>query len=99
MKADGRVVIYRPGHPNAQKSGHIYRARYVMSQHLGRPLEDNELVKHINGDLGDDRLSNLELVEVKIGSRVGRKSRVPKPPRRRPRRRRRKRRSYEHASN
>lgn len=39
-----------------------YRYRYVMEQHIGRPLRTDEHVHHINDDPTDDRLENLQLL-------------------------------------
>lgn len=40
----------------------VYEHRYLMAQHLGRELEFNEFVHHINGDTFDNDLKNLQLV-------------------------------------
>lgn len=39
----------------------IQEHRYVMEQSLGRRLSPKELVHHINGDILDNRLENLEI--------------------------------------
>lgn len=37
--------------------------RWLMEQHLGRPLHAGEHVHHRNGDAHDNRIENLEVVE------------------------------------
>lgn len=53
--------LYKPGHPNAGKHGHLLEHRFVMSEMLGRPLRENETVHHRNGRRDDNRPENLEL--------------------------------------
>lgn len=59
---DGYVIRVVMGHPNAKnKMGHILEHRYIMSEHLGRPLMRNETIHHKNGIRDDNRIENLEL--------------------------------------
>lgn len=53
---DGRVW-------NNGKPIRIRRARWIMEQHIGRPLLKTEVVHHINDIKTDDRIENLKILE------------------------------------
>jgi hypothetical protein len=60
----GYVLIKRRGHPNATKDGYVMEHRLKMSDKIGRPLENWELVHHKNGIRNDNRIENLELLTL-----------------------------------
>ena len=62
----GYVYVHGKGHSNSQKRGLILEHRLVVSEYLGRPLEDYESVHHKNGIKTDNRIDNLEIVVGKI---------------------------------
>lgn len=53
------------GHPFATKNNYVLHHRVVMENHLGRLLDANEVVHHINGEQKDNRIENLELLSRK----------------------------------
>jgi len=66
----GRVYVYRPSHPHANKWGYVYRYRAKMEKKLGRLLRSNEVIHHKDGNCSNDRLSNLELMTFSKHAKV-----------------------------
>jgi hypothetical protein len=64
-----RRIIYKKGHPNADSRGRILNARYITSLHIGRALTKEEVVHHIDLDISNDEIANLQLCENQAAHR------------------------------
>jgi hypothetical protein len=70
--SDGRSVIYAPDHPHAHLFGgtHILEYRLIAEKKIGRYLNDDEIVHHVNGDYTDNRPENLEVMSLSEHAKI-----------------------------
>lgn len=60
--SQGYLQCYVPEHPNARSDGYVMLHTVLMEIHLGRYLNSDEVVHHINGVKDDNSLDNLMLM-------------------------------------
>lgn|SRR5699024_905728 len=63
ITSHGYRALNRPDDKNANKYGYVLEHRMIMSNELGRPLSDEEIVHHIDGNKLNNRISNLEVMD------------------------------------
>lgn len=68
-KGDYQYAIV-PEHPNSTKNGYVLLHRIIMENHLGRILNTNEVVHHIDGNKTNNIISNLQLLTNKEHSKL-----------------------------
>lgn len=61
-RSDGYVSVYFPDHPRSTSDGYIMEHILVMEALIGRHLQEDECVHHINGERADNRKENLKLM-------------------------------------
>lgn len=61
IDSDGYVLIYSPNHPHRNAADCVREHRLVMEAKIGRYLEPEEVVHHIDGNKQNNDPSNLEL--------------------------------------
>jgi hypothetical protein len=61
LDKDGYVLLWMPGHPEANRHGQVREHRIVMARMIGRPLLPGEVVDHRNDIRDDNRPENLRL--------------------------------------
>lgn len=88
---NGYVLVWMPGHPEANRHGYVREHRLVMAQMIGRPLRPGEVVDHRNDVRDDNRPENLRLfasngehLSVTLTGRKSRASRGLPPSTRKP---------------
>ena len=55
-------LIHKPNHPNCTKSGYVREHRLVAEKYLGRYLNNDEIVHHIDENGLNNEISNLEVM-------------------------------------
>ena len=68
-RCDGYMAIYFPDHPKSTKEGYIMEHILVMESLIGRHLNDDEVVHHVNGKKDDNRKENLQLMNYREHAR------------------------------
>ena len=56
------VLIKKHDYPGADKNGYILEHRYIMQEHLGRLLKEDEIIHHKNENPLDNRIENLQIM-------------------------------------
>lgn len=62
VNRENRQMIYLVPHGSTKVKNSTAYARYLMAVKLGRYLNKNEHIDHINNDKTDDRIENLQIV-------------------------------------
>lgn len=69
---NGYIKIYFPDHPKSDKRGFILEHDLIMECNIGRWLDKDEVVHHINQIRDDNRIENLKLMTRKEHSQYHR---------------------------
>jgi len=62
----GYILIKNKSHPFSDDQGYILEHRLVMEKYLGRYLNSDEMIHHINGIKDDNRIENLLIIKNQI---------------------------------
>lgn len=73
-RKDGYIKVFVPDHPMATKDGFVLKHRLIVEREIGRYLEPNEDVHHVNGVRDDNRIENLQLLSHSEHTRLHQKN-------------------------
>lgn len=62
-RKDGRMHVIIIDNNNRRT---VSYPKYLMEQHIGKKLDFNETIHHIDGDFTNNKLSNLKIIDRKI---------------------------------
>lgn len=77
-RKDGYIAIYNPTYPRASKDGYVMEHVFIMEKHIGRLLNNNEVVHHKNKIRNDNRIENLQLMTLSEHARLHMLERINK---------------------
>lgn len=66
----GYKYIYSPNHPNCTKLGYVAEHRLIAEEKIGRFLQNDEVVHHINFNKTDNRKENLMILSASKHSKL-----------------------------
>jgi len=66
----GYLKVLAPDHPYRDSHGHVLKHRLVYEEHLGRYLKPEEHIHHKDGNRLNNNLSNLELLDRSLHSKI-----------------------------
>lgn len=60
----GYIKVMLPYYPTADRQGRVWEHRYVMEKHIGRLIQDHEVIHHIDGNKQNNTIDNLRLMSA-----------------------------------
>ena len=76
VKKGAYMYALVPDHPHATKNGYVLLHRVIMENHLGRILDDYEVVHHKDSNKFNNKIENLEVLtnseHAKLHAKKGR---------------------------